>query len=153
MEPPMSRGREILEKISTDLSRGSASMALLGTQASEELHLDSHDGLARYADMIRPSIAAALRSNRTTEWLLYVLLVALFATATTLAILGNLQKWSWIPSATAIPGLGVTAPWPIRILMRLRQQNLKLSVVPDLLPLLQPKDAAGIVKELLLKVA
>jgi hypothetical protein len=147
----MSVGRKALEGVWNDLSRGYARMALLGSSSQNELRLDSPESLARYADMVRPNITAALKRNQSVEWLIHALLGALFATAIVLTILANVWGWGWKAAAGTIPGLGVTAAWPISTLMRLRRENLKLSLVIEFLPLLPPKDAATIVKDLFLK--
>jgi hypothetical protein len=145
----MSAAHETLKVISEDLMRGSARMALLGSSSDAELRLDSPESLARYADRMRPQIAAALKADQSTMWFIYVLLTALFAAAITLTVLANIKGWGWATSAGAIPGLGITAIWPIRTLIRLRRENLQLSLVPELLPLLPPKDSARIIKRIL----
>jgi len=139
----MSAARNTLERIYSDLSKGYVETALLGSSSESKLQLDSPDSLARYADILRPSIAADLKKSRTTEWFIYVLLAVLFATAIALTVLAGVQGSLWKASAT-IPGLGVTAAWPIIKLIRLRSENLKLSLVPEFLPLLKREDAQRI---------
>ena len=122
-------------------------MALLGLGSSSDnqLRLDSPESLARYADMMRPNIEAVLRKDGVKEWIQYGMLVVLFAIAIILAIFCD-EGWK---ATGAIPGM--TATWPVRQLMRLRRDNLKLRLLPELLPLLQPKDAARIVKQFFLE--
>jgi hypothetical protein len=139
----MSASRNTLERIYSDLLKGHVEMALLGSSSETELRLDSPDNLKRYADMLRPNIAVTLKKDRTEERLIYVLLIALFATAITLTVLACIQGSVWKASAT-IPGLGVTAAWPINKLLRLRSENLKLRLMPELLPLLKREDAERI---------
>ena len=136
----MSAARKTLERIYSDLSKGYVETALLGSSSEDKLQLDSSDSMARYADMLRSNIDADLRKNRTTEWFIYVFLAVLFATAITLTVLAGVQGSLWKAAAT-IPGLGVTAAWPIVKLFRLRSENLTLSLMPDLLPLLKREDA------------
>lgn len=133
------------EAVYEDLSRGYADMALLGSSSDNQLRLDSPESLARYADMMRPNIAAVLREDAVKEWIQYGMLVVLFAITLVLVIFCE-KGWR---ATGAIPGM--IATWPVRQLMRLRKDNLKLRLLPELLPLLQPKDAARIVKQFFLE--
>jgi len=147
----MSPAQKVFDTIYNDLSRGYADMALLGESSKSELRIESPESLQRYAEMMRPNIAIALNRSRSTELLIYVLLTVLFAMAIALTVFANKLQWGWIATASSIPGLGATAVWPIRTLIRLRRENLKLGILPDLLPLLQPKDGAKIIKNLFLE--
>ncbi len=139
----MSAARKALQSIYMDLSRGYTEMALLGTSSERELQLDSPENLARFTDTMRVNIAAALNKDRTTTWLIYVLLALLFAVAIALTICAATKGSPWNAAAT-IPGLGVTTAWPIKRLIDLRNDRLKLILMPELLPLLKLEDAQRI---------
>ena len=47
---------EVLEKISDDLLKGYAEIAVLGDSPRTELRLDSPEKLARYLEIVRPNI-------------------------------------------------------------------------------------------------
>jgi hypothetical protein len=138
----MSLAHDTVERIVTDLSRGYAETALLGPSAKGKLPLDSPESRARYVDMMRPNLAAALRQNRTLEWLIYASLAILFVTAILLTILAS--AWGWKVAFGA--GFGGTAGWCIKQLITIRKENLKIMLIPELLPILQPKDTERIIK-------
>jgi hypothetical protein len=133
------------------LSLGKTKLKTLGTlaegsQAQGELSLDSPEGLARYAQILKPSILAVLNANRSKERLVIACLVVLLVLACVLAAYGNTHDLR----VAVVPGLGFAAWWPVVVLMRLRKENMALQMLPDLLPLLPPKDASELLKKMLL---
>ncbi len=139
----------VIVAIYKDLERGEADLGLLGTElgptSETKLQLEDPKNMARYADIIRPNIYAALREDEKKEWILYGMLVVLFAAAIILAILA-VSGWK---ATGALPG--VTAIWPIGKLMRLRQRNLQLRLLPELMPLLGRQDMTRIIKQFFLE--
>jgi hypothetical protein len=142
----MSLAHDMMERIFTDLSRGYAEIGVLG-QGKAKLTLDSPKGRAQYADMMRPNFAAALKQNRKLEWLIYASLAILFVAAIFLTILAS--GWGWnVPFGAGLggTGLGCSAAGCIKKLINIRQQNIKIMLIPEVLPLLQPEDITRIIK-------
>jgi hypothetical protein len=145
------RTADLFQSIYSDLDRGATKLKTLGKGAKEEdqLPLDSAESMARYAQILRPNVLAAIRANRGKGRTIIACLIALFALAGFLAFYGNVHGLAYL-TAMSIPGLGVAAWWPIAVLVRLRREDVALQLLPDLLPLLAPKDAAEVVKKMLL---
>jgi hypothetical protein len=141
--------RGILHKISEELESGQARLTLLGTSGQSMLSLDAPDAMARYAALIRPDIHQALRQNRRLEWITVSCLLLLFVITTTLSVLVQTQSWGWRTSMATVPGLGVTAYMPVRLLLRIRRENTILAILPTLVPLLSRKELLGLLNKLL----
>ena len=95
----MNSGKALLASIREDLRAGQIRLALLGNKG--ELHilvLDSPEAMARYADMMKASIAGAVRNNKKLQWIAVVGLALLFTVATFLSVLVHLRHWGWAAS-------------------------------------------------------
>jgi len=88
----------------------------------------------------------AIRKNRRSEWLITGLLVAQFIAGLTLLTVGAaLEQWSLI-----VPG-GVLSSllfWPVRKLITLRANNLRLQLLPELLRLAETREAQKLAAKL-----
>ena len=76
---------DLLNSIYSDLSQGTTKLKTLGKASKEDkqLVLDSPESLARYAQILRPNIVAALNSNRGQGRLVIGCLVTLLALGAT----------------------------------------------------------------------
>jgi hypothetical protein len=82
--------------------------------------------------------------------MIYAILVTLFAIAAMLTIAAHFKQWNWASTAAvSVPGLGVAAVWPVRVLIRLNREELALRLFPDLLPLLSSSQAAQLAEGIL----
>lgn len=137
-----------LARIAQEIESGQADMANLGgASGTSVLPLDTAPRMAQYAQILTPSVLSALHANRRLQSYVLVLLSAVFVLACALTWLAHARGWGWVPAAV-IPGLGVTAVWPIRVVLRLREQNTRLTLFPLLLPLLTPDDARRLARKL-----
>jgi len=147
---------DILDKLTHDLRHQSAQLKNLGPAAESTrkdgnaLDLTSTSDRQRYLETVMPYIQDALRTNRQTEWLIVGLLVGLFLFAIGLIVWANVRGWGLPASASVIPGLGVTAVWPINQLLRIRQRNIALATAPIFLRDLAPDRSAAMIEEILL---
>jgi hypothetical protein len=92
------------------------------------------------ADVIREvtqCIGDAIRRNRRIETALIVLLVVLSCTGLVLLIIGAIRQQLGI----SIPGglLELSIAMPIRSLVRLRQENIRLAIIPQMIRLAGPR--------------
>ena len=100
--------------------------------------------------MLRESnerIDAALRQNRRQEHLIIGVLVALFAVGLGLIVYGAaIQAWGLLA-----PGgiLHLAIVFPIRRLIKLREENIRLQIIPQLLRLADTEDAKRLVSKLI----
>ena len=95
-----------------------------------------------------------MEKNRYTECIVIAILVALFVVGLGLLIYGALiQRWELL-----VPGglVQLIIYFPIRRLIRLREDNMRLQILPQLLRLAESKEAkqlaAKLVKKLIEKV-
>ena len=140
----------LLANIREDLRVGHTQLTLLGNKRdSQTLFLDSPVAMTRYADMMKANLARAMNGNRKRQWIAVLCLVLLFAISTYLTVLAQLWHLGWPATLTTVSGLGVTAYWPIRMILRVRTENLLLALLPDLLPLLSRNDLSNILDRLL----
>lgn len=143
-------GKALLSKIREDLKAGYTGLTLLGHEDDRAtLVLDSAEAMARYADMLRASMTRALKRNEKLQWIAVICLLLLFSVATILTVLAHVWHWGWPASLTTVPGLGVTAYWPLKMILRVRTENLIFAMLPDLLPRLPAKDILKIFDRLL----
>ena len=106
------------------------------------------------AEVIREvtaTIESAIKRNRRTEWVAIVVLVALFSVGLGLVTYGAaIQRWQILA-----PGgiLQLAIAFPIRTLIKLRGDNVRLEIIPQLLRLAETKEgkswAARFVKRLI----
>lgn len=89
----------------------------------------------------------AIRKNRRSEWLIAGLLVAQFVAGLALLTAGAaLDRWALI-----VPGglLSSLLFWPVQKLIRLRANNLRLQLLPELLRLAETKQAQQLAAKLI----
>jgi hypothetical protein len=99
-------------------------------------------------------ILAAIAKNRRQEWVAIGVLVSLFLVGLGLLIYGALaQVWQLV-----VPGgiIQTTIILPLRWLIKLREENRTLHILPQLMRLAESKEAktlaAELVRRLILKV-
>jgi len=99
-------------------------------------------------------IDAAIAKNRRQEWVVIGVLVALFTTGLGLLVYGAwTQTWGLL-----VPGglIQVTIVLPLRWLIKLREENRTLQILPQLMRLAETKEAkvlaADLVRRLIEKV-
>ncbi len=99
-------------------------------------------------------IEKAIEQNRRAESIVVVVLVALFCTGLGLLILGaTTGQWDLV-----FPGglVQLTIVFPIRRLIKLREDNMRLRILPQLIRLADTKEAktlaARLVRRLIQKV-
>ena len=99
-------------------------------------------------------IDAAIEKNRRTERVVIAVLILLFLTGLGLLIYGALiRRWELL-----VPGglAQLVIYFPIRRLIRLREDNMRLQILPQLLRLADTKEAkqlaANLVKRLIQRV-
>jgi cytochrome b subunit of formate dehydrogenase len=86
------------------------------------------------AEVIREvtaTIERALKKNRRTEWVVVFMLVALFVSGLSLILFGAvIQRWQLL-----VPGgiLQLVIAFPIHVLIKLRGENMRLQIIPQLL--------------------
>jgi hypothetical protein len=109
------------------------------------------------AEVIREVTACideAIGKNRRTEYLAIVVLVSLFTVGLGLLIYGAVvQEWKLLAPGGIVQAIIF---WPIRWLIKLREDNMRLQILPQLLRLADSKEAkalaARLVKRLIGKV-
>jgi hypothetical protein len=146
----MPSGKALLASVRDELRVGQTQLALLGNKRdSDILILDSPEAMARYADIMRASLTQAMKRNEKFQWIGVLGLVLLFVAATFLTVVAHLWNWGWPTGLITVPGLGVSAYWPIRTILDIRKENLILAMLPDLITWLPRKDVLKILDRLL----
>lgn len=101
---------------------------------------------ARVVREVTACIEAATAKNRRQEWVVIGLLVALFVTGLGLLVYGAwTQAWGLL-----VPGglIQITIVFPLRGLIKLREENRTLQVLPQLMRLAETKEAKVLAAEL-----
>jgi hypothetical protein len=92
----------------------------------------------------------AIRKNRRSEWLITALLIAQFVSGFGLLLAGAaLDRWSLIAPGGAFTALLF---WPIKRLIGLRANNLRLQLFPELLRLAETKESQKLAAKLVEKL-
>ena len=152
--PPNTRsislGHSVLERIVADLSAGSTPLAQLGdtTSPPEVLELSTADGMLRYSQLVAPVIDTALKNNRRAETALVMCLVLLLSLTGCLSWFANTRGVGWATPLVLMPGLAAITAWSIRRLVRIRQDDLTLQLLPTVLRVMSPDDAREVVRRL-----
>lgn len=99
-------------------------------------------------------IEAAIAKNRRQEWIVIGVLLALFAIGLGLLVLGAVsQTWALLAPGGLVQ---VTIVFPISRLIRLREDNMRLQILPQLMRLAETNEAkvlaAQLVRRLIEKV-
>lgn len=99
-------------------------------------------------------IEAAIAKNRRQEWIVVGVLLALFATGLGLLTFGAIsQMWALLAPGGLVQ---VTIVFPIYRLIRLREDNMRLQILPQLMRLAETSEAkllaAQLVRRLIEKV-
>ena len=103
-------------------------------------------GVAAVVREVSDSIDAAIAKNRRQEWVVIWAMLALFSTGLGLLVYGALtQTWGLL-----LPGglLQVTIVFPLRWLIKLREENRTLQILPQLMRLSETKEAQVLAAEL-----
>jgi len=142
----------LIKRVCGDLAAGSIELAELSAGGASERQLDlrTPEGLQRYARILGPRIESALAETRREKLLIIALLIGLFLVAIVLTIVAHFKASTPLASAAPIAGLGVTAAWPIRALTNSRRDELRLRLLPQLLPLLSQGEADQVLRAFLL---
>lgn len=92
-------------------------------------------------------VEEALRKNRQIETVLIILLVILALVGLGLLITGAIRQ----QLALALPGglCELAVGWPIQTLVKLRQENIRLAILPQLIRLAEPSDRKRLVFKLI----
>jgi hypothetical protein len=145
----MANVRDLFDSIRSSLENGKVPLTLLGDETTGTLNLDEPCGLQRYAGVLRPQIQLALDGTRRERNMLAVLLVALFILAATLVVYDHLHSVDSRAIPLVVPGLGISAVWPLAKIIALNRQAFTLEVFPGMLPLLSRQQAAKLVEQFL----
>jgi len=99
-------------------------------------------------------IETALGKNRRQEWIVISVLLALFVTGLGLLVYGAAtQTWVLLASGGLVQ---ITIVFPIYRLIQLREENVRLQILPQLMRLAETKEAkllaARLVQRLIEKV-
>lgn len=95
-------------------------------------------------------IEAAIAKNRRQEWVVVGSLLALFATGLALLVYGAAtQAWQVLAPGGLIQSAIV---FPIRRLIRLREENKTLQILPQLMRLADTKEAKALAARLVQKL-
>jgi len=92
-------------------------------------------------------IDAAIKKNRRTEYAVIAVLLLLFLAGLGLLIYGAvIQRWELL-----VPGglVQLIIYFPIRRLIRLREDNMRLQILPQLLRLAETKEAKQLAAKLI----
>jgi hypothetical protein len=90
-------------------------------------------------------IDAAIQQNRHGEYTAMALSTLLFLVGLTLLVLGFLQRDFAAIGVGAL--LDTVVMWPIKNIIALRSQNIRLAVLPGMLDLLPPQEALQVWKQ------
>jgi len=140
---------DFFESVHASLDSGRVDLAQLGGGPTGTLNLDEPNGLQRYAGILRPQIELALKRNRRERNMLVVLLTAFLVVALALVIYDHLHGTNSTAKLLVVPGLGVAAVWPLRVLIALNRQRFALEVFPGMMPLLSRQQAAKLAQQFL----
>lgn len=137
----------VLREVSESFRSGKVALPVLGSgveaaSAQELIDLGTLEGRMRYARILEPKFSALLDQARRRRRILVGALLGILAVALALAVW---RSGDGLLAAGPIAGLGVTAAWPIRVLARLERAELRLSLLPHLLPLLSLDDQSTVV--------
>lgn len=105
--------------------------------------------MKRDAEVVREvseRIDVAIRQNRRHERVIVIVLVLLFVVGLGLIIYGAaIQEWQLL-----VPGgiLQLTVAFPIRRLIKLREDNMRLQILPQLLRLADTEEAKALAARL-----
>lgn len=92
----------------------------------------------------------AIRKNRRSEWIITALLITQFVTGLGLLLAGaSLDRWTLIAPGSVFTALLF---WPIKRLIGLRANNLRLQLLPELLRLAHTKEAQKLATKLVEKL-
>ncbi|QEG27246.1 hypothetical protein GobsT_20000 [Gemmata obscuriglobus] len=99
-------------------------------------------------------IEAAIAKNRRQEWIVVGVLLALFTTGLSLLVYGAVsQIWALLASGGLVQ---VTIAFPVYRLIQLREDNMRLQILPQLMRLAETNEAkvlaAQLVRRLIEKV-
>jgi hypothetical protein len=92
-------------------------------------------------------IDAAIAANRRSERVIVLVLIALFAVGLTLILWGAyLGKWQFL-----VPGgiLQLTIAYPVKRLIKLREDNVRLQIILQMLRLAAPNQAEVLAAQLI----
>lgn len=90
-------------------------------------------------------IDQTLKENRKAEILTMLLCTLLFLTGLGLFIAGYALREPFFTASGAVVDIGII--WPVKRIIDLRNENIKLSVLPGMLDLLPPEEAVKVWKE------
>jgi len=90
-------------------------------------------------------IDQALKDNRKAEMLTMILCTLLFVTGLGLFIAGYVLREPFYTGSGVVVEIGII--WPIKRIVDLRDENVKLSVLPGMLDLLPSEEAIKVWKE------
>lgn len=106
-------------------------------------------GVRGDADAIKKEVDSLFFRNRIYERSIGAALIVLFGVAMWLTVRAHLQDALWLSTGVVIPGLGVSACWSIKKLLDIRRDNIRLVILPLVIPLLPPPDAATLLTEIM----
>ena len=91
-------------------------------------------------------IERAIAKNRRQEWTVVGVLLALFATGLGMLVYGAVsQTWALLGSGGLIQ---VTIVFPVYRLIRLREENMRLQILPQLMRLAATNEAKALAAQL-----
>jgi hypothetical protein len=91
-------------------------------------------------------IEAAIAKNRRQEWIVTGVLLALFVTGLGLLVYGALTRtWPLLASGGLVQ---ITIVFPILRLIRIREENMRLQILPQLMRLAETAEAQALAARL-----
>lgn len=91
-------------------------------------------------------IDSAIKENRKHEYLLVVVLILLFVVGLGLLVYGAVTKELWLLAPGGI--LQSTIVFPILLLVKLREDNMRLQILPQLMRLADTEEAKRLAAKL-----
>lgn len=121
----------------------------LGDEGKEEIAIETQKDLEKFAERAKVEVDLMLKYNKRYENWILIFTVGLFIVGLAFVLLGVLVWHRPVLTSTGtITGLGITITWPIKQIIKLRQSNIKLQLLPVILPGLSPDEAGKYVQKI-----